>query len=355
MSINLIFKETNITLYNNLWNQFIIQNKVDFNYSLFIIDYYLSTTTNIFLDKSFVLEQDNKCIGICFLPIEKIDEKLSISIAGSYTIAPLSNSPKNEKFLFDIIDTLSVELKIVTIHFKLSPFCEYRYNTLLAYNFLDLTNHTCIINLQNTQEQLWMNLRKSYKALINSFCKSDLLEIEYSNPSNFLELHGKYVSFHKTHMINAGKAPKSDTIYNQQLSLVKENKASIIAVKYNGKIVITNYFFHDDIYTIYASSAYDTHEEFKNLQLNHFLLWNAILYFKAKNFKTLGFGQPCSFNKIDSFDNYIDDKELSISHFKKGMGVEIRQQMQGIKFFKKEPLLHKIDQFRFMIENDILP
>ncbi|MDD2357033.1 MAG: hypothetical protein PHX13_03875 [Thiovulaceae bacterium] len=353
MSIKLIFKDQDESHYKRLWDQYVLKNNVDFNYSLPLLEYYLSTTTNLFLDKSFVLEQDNRCVGICFLPIEKIDEKLSVSITGGYTVAPLANSPKNEKFIFDTINKLALELNIATIYFRLSPFDKNRYNILLAYNFVDTTNHTCTIDLQNTQEQLWMNLRKSYKALINSFRKNHLLQIEYSDTSNFLELHEQYVLFHKIHMINAGKIPKSDTIYNKQLNLIVDNKASIIAVKYNEKILITNYFFHDDINVLYASSAYDTHEEFKDLQLNHYLLWNAILYFKAKNFKTLGFGQPCSFNNIDGFDNYADEKELSISHFKRGMGVEITQQMQGIKFFDKELLLQKIAKFKSVVEHEI--
>jgi len=352
MSIKLIFKEENKKYYEELWNQFLVQHEVDFTYSLPLIAYYLSTSTNIFSDKSFVLELDNKCVGICFLPIEKIDEKLSISISGGYTISPLANTSKNEKFLFDIIDTISLELNLVTVHFKLSIFQENKYNKLLTHNFLDTTNHTCTINLLNTQEQLWMNLRKCYKALINSLIKNNLFHIEYSDTSNFTELHNQYVSFHKIHMINAGKIPKSDTIYNQQLNLIKENKASIITVKYNDRVVIANYFFHDNINVIYASSAYDTNEYFKDLPLNHYLLWNAILHFKAKNYKILGFGQPCSFSTIDSFDNYANEKELSISHFKKGIGVEIIQNMQGIKFFDKTLLLQKINQFKLGVENE---
>ena len=285
MSISLIFKEENTRLYEALWNQFLLQHKVDFNYSLPLIAYYLSTTTNIFLDKSFVLELDNKCVGICFLPIEKIDSKLSISVSSGYTIAPLANTPKNEKFIFDAIDKISLELNIATIHFKLSPFLENRYNKLLTYGFLDTTNHTCSINLLNTQEQLWTNLRKSYKALINSFIKDSLIDTVYSDANNFLELHEQYVTFHKIHMTNAGKIPKSDIIYSQQLNLIKEKKASVIAVKYSGKIVLTNYFFHDDANVVYASSAYDTDQSLKDLQLNHYLLWNATLYFKAINFK----------------------------------------------------------------------
>jgi hypothetical protein len=152
-------------------------------------------------------------------------------------------------------------------------------------------------------------------------------------------------------MKNAGKALKSELIYTKQLNLAQQNLATIIAVNFQDRPIIVNYFFHDTANVVYASNAYDTDESFKNLPLNHYLLWHSTLYFKQLGFKLFGFGQPCGLNTVNGFTDYTDNKELSISHFKMGMGTQMISHMQGIKFFKKEPLLQLINQFKSEVIN----
>lgn len=349
--MNLVFKEQNKEYFEELWNKFLAHHHVDFQYSFPIIEYYLTTSSNLVADKSFVLELNHECVGICLLPIENLNGSLSISVSGGYVMAPLANSPKNEQFIYSHIDTLSIEMKLSLIKFKLSLFQNTSFNRLRLYGFFDTTNTTCAIDLEETQEHLWTNLRKSYKALINSLTKNSEYSLLYSDNSNFKDLHQRYVDFHKIHMINAGKEPKFDAIYDKQLNLIKKNLATIIAVQYKNTTVMTDYFFHDTSNVVYASSAYDTNDFFQNLPLNHYLLWQAMIYFKNLGFKTLGFGQPCNLNKIDGFTDFADDKELNISHFKRGMGTHMASHMQGIKFFNKQSLLQLIEEVKIEIEN----
>ena len=348
--MNLVFKEQNKDYFEELWNKFLVHYHIDFQYSLPIIEYYLTTSSNIVADKSFVLELNNECVGICLLPIENLNGSLSISILGGYVMAPLASSTKNEQLIFSQIDALSLDLKLSVIKFKLSIFENSSFNKLRLYGFFDTTNTTCAINLEESQEQLWTNLRKSYKALINSLTKSSEYSLLYSDSSNFKDLHQHYVDFHKIHMLNAGKKPKSDAIYDKQLNLIEKNLATVIAVQYKNTIVMTDYFFHDTENAVYASSAYDTNEFFQNLPLNHYLLWHAMVHFKNLGFKTLGFGQPCNLNKIDGFNDYAGDKELNISHFKRGMGTNMASHTQGIKFFDKQSFLQFVEEFKTEID-----
>jgi len=351
--MNIIFKKDDSKSFYILWEKFLTQNSIDFNYSTPLIEYYLSTSDSILIDKSFILEVNNKCAGICFLPLEKINDTVSISILGSYIFAPLADSSKNEKIIYDTINTISAKFNVGEVFFKLSSFRDNTYNYLLAYGFLDATNHTCVLTLSNSKETLWTNLRKRYKSLINSLIKNDDFSIEVSDDKNSLNLHQQYVTFHKQHMINAKKTPKNDLVYQTQFNLLTNNKATIIAVKNNNIIILVNYFFHDTLNVAYASSAYDTNPIYQKLPLNHYLLWNAILYFKSKKLNTMMFGQPCNFNAIDGFNNYASDKEQSISHFKKGMGVSVIEHMQGVKFFDKILLIDKINQFKEEVENEL--
>ena len=344
--MNIIFKEQNKDYFGELWNQFLVHHHIDFQYSLPIIEYYLTTSSNLIADKSFVLELDNECVGICLLPIENLNGSLSVSISEGYVMAPLASSTKNEQLIFSHIDALSLDLKLSVIKFKLSLFENASFNRLRLYGFFDTTNTTCAIDLTETPEQLWTHLRKSYKALINSLTKNSEYSLLYSNDSNAKELHQHYVDFHKIHMINAGKEPKSNAIYDQQFNLIAKNLATIIAVQYKNTTVMTDYFFHDTENAVYASSAYDTNDFFQNLPLNHYLLWHAIIHFKNLGFKTLGFGQPCNLNKIDGFNDYAGDKELNISHFKRGMGTTMASHLQGIKFFDKQSFLQLAEAFK---------
>ena len=351
--MNIIYKEQQREKFNKLWDEFLLSNEIDFEYSRLVIDYNLSYAKYLSYDKSFVLEENNKCVGICFLPIEMNKNILSISIEESYIMCPVANSVKNEKIIYKEIDKLCIDFKIALIRFKTSMFNDDNINKLLLYDFVDTTNTSSVINLEDTQEILWKNLRRRYKSLINSFIKNEDYSILVSNDANNIELHNKYVKFHKIHMQNAGKESKSKLIYNKQLELLKNNIATIIALKYKNEIVMTNYFFHDKNNVTYASNAYDTSEKFKNLTLNHYLLWESIMYFKLNNFKLFNMGQPCSINHINGFDDYADDKELSISHFKIGMGSKYILNFQGIKFFDKTILLNLIDKFKQKVENEI--
>ena len=351
--MNIIFKQDNKEYFEELWNRFLKDNNVDFQYSLNMIDYYLSSCKNLLDDKSFVLEHDKKCVGICFLPVEDNFNTITISISSGYVIAPLAINAKYEKITFNTINELSKNLNISYIKFKMSIFENNEFNKLKMYNFLDTSNSTCKINLFSKQEVLWLNLRKSYKSLINYLIKDDKYTLVYSDSSNINELHKNYVLFHKIHMENAGKIVKSDMLYDKQLGLCKNNLATIIAVQYKNKIIMTNYFFHDKLNVVYASSAYDTDHFFTKLAINHYLLWNAILYFKKLNFTTLGFGQPCNISPVDGIDDYASKKELSISNFKRGMGAEMIFNLQGIRFFNNTQLIKLITKFQKELETTI--
>lgn len=342
--MNLIYRKDNNPDFNILWKKYVDENKLDFHYSLDVVNYTFSYISDLVSDESFIILQDGKCAGICICPIEKKDVLNCISINGGYVPSPLFLNEKVKKKIYNIIDEMVGKYNIDRVTFFHTSFNEVEFNNLLEFGFIDTSTTTCNVSLLNTSEILWRNLRKSYKSLINSLIKDDKISIIYSNEKNLLDLHDQYVQFHKQHMRNAGKEPKSDNIYNGHLNLLKNGLASIIAVKFKDEIIVTNYFFHNSNSLSYASSAYNTSEEFSSLALVHYLLWNAILYFKNKGYKYINFGQPCGYNQINGLDDYLDDKQISISSFKRGMGAEMKTLYRGIKLSSG-----KIEQYRIDI------
>lgn len=350
--MNFVFKNSDKELFIKLWKEYVNTHNASYEYTLEVLEYYLAYSSNLYDDQSFVVQQNNMCVGICFLPIEKADNILSISISNGYVIAPLSITKKIDKEIFGKVDTICKTLNIDQIKFSLSPFICHEYNTLLSHGFIDTSTNTCDMDLKMSEEQLWMNLRKRYKSLINSLIKNQEYRIVYSNETNSLTLHNTYVAFHKEHMIKAGKKAKDDTIYNKQYHLLHHGLASIIAVEYSDRIIYCDYFFCDDTNVTYASSAYDLDEIFQTLPLNHYLIWESILHYKKLNYYTFNFGMPCGFNRINGFEDYLDNKQIDISSFKRGMGAQTKTQYRGIKFFNNKLILDKLSIFNKEINNE---
>ena len=79
---------------------------------------------------SFVIVENNKCVGICFLPIENF-----ISLAEGYTISPLSI----EKRIYELIEQIVKEFNVLKVKFYLDPLIlEYtnKFNYLLEYCYI---------------------------------------------------------------------------------------------------------------------------------------------------------------------------------------------------------------------------
>lgn len=339
--MNVIFKKGTGQLFEQYWNSYILANKLDFQYSLQVLNFNLQHSKRMLNDKSFVVERNGKCIGVCFLPIER-NNAISVSINGGYVVMPSAETKKIEKYIFKKIGEVCLEEGVEEIKYSFSQFTKNKFNTLNRYNFIDVSTNTCDIYLNESEELLWRNLNKSYKSLINSLDKSEKFEILVSNQDNYIELNNKYVEFHKEHMKQAGKKTRSDDIYNKQVQLITSGLASIIAVSYKGKIIIVNYYFHNHSFVNYSGSSFDMSEDFQSYPLNHFLLWKSIIHFKRLGYSELNFGQPCNYNGFNGLDDYLDDKQINISLFKRGMGAQMRTLYRGIKFINDDNLDMKI-------------
>ena len=101
--MNVIFREKFEQLFKDYWNLYLSEDEVDFSYSLQVLDFHLECSANLFSDKSFVVEQDGKCVGICFLPIESGDI-MSVSVNGGYVVKPLAKTEKVEKYLLKKVE-----------------------------------------------------------------------------------------------------------------------------------------------------------------------------------------------------------------------------------------------------------
>lgn len=347
--MNIIFKSENEEIFQKKWNEYINKNDVSLRYLLDHIEFKLLNCNNIEKDYSFLVVNNNECVGICFLPIENYRNIKSISLNDNYIISPLSNNKKVEKLIFDTIDSISKEENVKLIKFfwdTLLP--KKQINPFLKYDFIDTSTSDCVVNLTVEEKDLWTKLRKHYKSMINGILKNeefkiivfDYKNINKENFENYKQLYFKCIE---------GKGRNLLT-FDKQYELIKNKKALIIGLKYKDRYIGILYFFYFKNGAIYASGVNNPEYE-QDINIYHSLLWKAQIVFKKLGVKILTYSQPCAYSKIQGFDDYYDEKQLNISHFKRGMGAEMMTFFRGIKYYDKSLFLDDIVKFKEKIKN----
>jgi len=347
----IIYKNDSKEEFLKRWNEYINNNLSSYKYTILNLEYFLLYSKYLIYDKSFIVIENNKCVGICFLPIEETKRIVTVSISDGYVFLPLSTEKRIEKEIFKEIEKICVEYKIQKVNFSIDPLIlEYKdkFNTLLEYGFVDTSTTDCLIDLKLEEQDLWKNLRKSYKALINSILKNDEFEIVIIDKDNiYYKLHELYRELHAK---CAGSATRVKETFDKQFEMLENDNASLIGLKLNGNFIGFNYFFHFQKTVIYASGADDPEYENSKIPIYHVILWNAIKYYKERGFDFMEFSQPCGYNKVNGFNDYLDEKQINISHFKRGMGTKMVPAFRGIKYFNKSLLLDDVDKFKEKVE-----
>lgn len=344
--MKIIYKIDNQNEFFVRWNEYIQNNLTSFKYLPLFLDYSLLYAKYLISDNSFVIIENNQAVAIAFIPIEKIGEDVSISISGEYVFSPLTINKRIEKIVYKIIETICNTQKIDKVQFAIDPLVlQYRnqFNHLVEYGFIRTDTNDCIINLKLTESELWQNLRKSYKSLINNILKNHDFEIiimDKLNPN--YELHELY---RKLHAKCAGRKTRNKNTFDKQFEMLNDGYATLIGLKYKHNFIGFNYFMHYKQTAIYASGADDPDYENDKIPIYHVMLWSAIKYYKQNCFEFIEFSQPCSFNKLNGFNDYLDDKQINISHFKRGMGTEMIMAFRGIKYINKQLLRNDIHEF----------
>lgn len=343
-----IFKNSDEKIFATKWNEYIEKNIVSYKYLLVYLDYMTQYSSFIIDDKSFVIVDDNnRCVSICFLPIENYDGNNIVSLAKNYTISPLSIEKRAQRLSYETVDKIAKELKISKIKFYLDPLViQYleNFNSLKEFGYIDSSSSDSILDLRKPINVLWKNLRKSYKALINKILKSDEYQFILINKNNpDYNIHEKY---RKMHEWCSGRVTRKKETFDLQYELLLKGNATLIGLKHNGEYIGFNYFFHFKKTVVYASGADNPEYEAKKIPIYHAILWKSTLHFKENKFDFTQYSQPCGYNLINGFDDYLDQKQINISHFKRGMGTQMVTLFRGIKYFDNDLLIKDIDLFK---------
>ncbi|MBD3842208.1 MAG: hypothetical protein IE909_10040 [Campylobacterales bacterium] len=348
-----IISRNDSNLFQKYWKNFLDNNTHSLNYTLEYIEYYNSYCKNIIQDLSFIFVKKNISVGICFLPIEKHEDTLSITLGGSYLLAPLCDS-KVEKQIYQYIERIAIQHNVTHIQFAQDPNLEFnipnQFNYLKKYNFIEMNSLNSTVDLTLSKESLWSNLSKSFKSLINKYTKttSHTLHIMNKENCNWDTMN----QFYLLHKKIAGQYARDIELFQAQYKLIQQGFGSLYYIKEDKQLLSCSLFFHYKAFVTYASSVSENLVE--KPPLSHYTLWNAIVNFKQENYKLIQFSQPSGYGLSTGIDDLATAKELSIASFKRNMGAISSTLYRGSKYYDKalleEKLLHFLDHWSHQSE-----
>jgi len=322
--LNIVFNSE--PTFKEKWHYFTKNHKLNFHYLIDRLEYLSLLTENY----SFLIENKGEVVGVVVL----FDRE---------NPAPFFTDKKIESFVYDKIAEIATKNNLKKIIF----FSEKDFN-FLKYGFFNVLSFSCQVDLRLSQKELWKNLRRRYKSMINKVLKDSDFEIFIMNKYN-ANYHFHEI-YRKLHYKCAGYTRDKKT-FDKQFEMLKNGYATLIGLKYQNKFIGMQYFYHFNKYVIYASGADDPEYTEKKFNIYHPILWKAQLYFKEKGYEVLDYSKPCGVSSIQNFDEYLDNKQLNITHFKKGMGAKMIPLYRGVKYYDKNIFEKDLELFENNIRN----
>ena len=287
---------------NNLWDKELINQefnsvRITTNY----INYY-----NVFFEAdsnySFKLNINHSfLVNIIFLTKDKIVlfDPVTNKSFEKYK-SPFEKFYKNFiKYLYEITNKKIIAYSLPYYEKKI----DFYFLIISKYRKLN-TSFDIFINLKPNTKEIWSSLRKSYKALINranSKLKFNVLENS---------LHVK--SLKNLHIKVSGKITRNDQTWSIQKKMIDDSQAIIFEISYEKQTLGMSFFTYDTTTAYYDVGVYDR-ELTKKHFTTHFMLWNAITYFKKNGISKI---------YLDKMNYSKDSKINDIVNFKLGFSNE---------------------------------
>jgi hypothetical protein len=310
------------------WDDLITDFDVTINYTAWFISYVevLNSKNNI-KNLSFFLLEDNEIVAIAPLYVEQINGKYQISMGQEPIYAPIvrtdadaSSSLAYCQYILKEIEAISRKFRCALARFHFSPlltenmfpifFKELGYTEEILHPdwYIFKSKNSYIINLDYDENDLYSSVRKSNKPHINRTRRETELVIldEYNFDQSIFD---QYIQFY--YKVKGNK--RSQRAFLLDKSAIKKGLEVILLCKFMDKFIGAVALHTHNGKARYNSSIQD-YDFDKKIYPNHFLLWEAILYLKAKGFSLFEIGE-----QVDQSSN-LTIKEKNLSHFKAGWG-----------------------------------
>lgn len=319
------------------WNHYIDGiNGITFNYTAEKIAFDFEYSQSIIANEAFLALESNKPVAAAEIFVEIREGHKQISWNGGYCLAPYIDiglgykvQEKMAKCLMEHIDGIAAEYQCQKIMLRedplgnpgqISPF--YNYNYLLRYGYLDRSSLTQIIDLRQSKEKLFADVRKGHKHNIK---KAGIYDIKVYSSQNITD--EKIEEYKKIYEEDAGRVTRNSELYHHYLTFIKNGKGLVafgsIREREVGVAVVTLYKN-----TAYYSSYGELEKELGNIPIGHILQWEIINYLKKSGIEYYEIGEQI-FGKTHYCE--ADLKLMNISNFKRGFGGYTAPYWRGVK------------------------
>ena len=319
-----------LDLFDNLsydeWGTVLNNFNVTINYTSWFLKYIeaLNAKSRI-KNHTFVIYENDIPAVIVPIYIENIDNNWQISMGQEPIFAPVFNKNiskteynKYYDYLLTKIDNLANLFNCRLARFQYSPLLDSEYNHYKDFGFSENISYpdwyifkakfSYVIDLSQNIDELYRNVRKSNKPLINRTrreTKYFILDSSNFNQSVF----DRYVELYLS--VKGNK--RSLSVFSLDAIAIKDGLEVLLVCEYNDLIVGAIALHTYNQKARYNSSVQDPKFD-RLIYPIHFLLWQAILYLNEKDFDCFEIGE-----QVVSGDS-VNDKEKNLSHFKAGWG-----------------------------------
>lgn len=286
-------------------------------------------------DDSFVVVNSDDVVAL--VPLYRfIGENgvIEYRYGGEYLRAPLIGCDttskryrETAKFVFDHIEFLANEHHVMSHRAMIEgvELLEGRHycNYLTGFGYVDESTICQLIDTSRSEKDLWADVRKSYRPLINraqgnydcELITSDNFDVQKCEEYRFL------------HFKATGRQTRSIKSFQLMYAMVKDGLGFIVLVRdKSGKTVASHFFYRSGIYCLYASSAIDGDLP-PNSGIGHLGLWRGIMAARNLGYRYVDMGQL-------SLTANPSEKEQNIALFKKGFGGHTVTVFRGTKIFQ---------------------
>lgn len=322
------------------WNQYMDQLEgSSFAYLAENILFQIEYAKNVIANESFVLMENKKIVGIACIYIYQNEKKeRNISWGGRYCPAPIVNQQldykSQEKYVKSImkkVDEIAQEYQCKNCYLKFEPIANaenqckiLNYNYLMKYDYKDQTVLTQILDIRESLDTLYGEVRKGHKSDIK---KGEEYEIEFYDKENITE--EKVRLYREIYESDAGMVTRNSEMWYHYYKFVKHGYGVIGFAKKEEKyvaVIIVTYYKNMAYYSSYAELT----DELNGRPVGHVLQWKTIQYLKEQGIEFYEIGEQV-------FGNYErgteEAKLVNISNFKRGFGGYTVPNFMGVKSF----------------------
>lgn len=272
------------------------------------------------VDLSYVAYIDNKPAAIMPLFATRGDAGWRLSSCGSDVMRPAFAAilqEKTRKAIADshltYIDDVARRLEIAEWHN--TDYCDAQglslwHRILVERGIGARFSHDLFLDLKLSDEDVKKNMRKSSRSFFNQVDKYWQVEVHQDpNPSVFRE-------FHQLHVQVAGRETRSQGTWDLQEAAVAKRQAFWISMRsFEDKSLIgAAYFMLAPKTAYYGVGAYDR-TKFSDAPIGHLAQFVALRTMRALGIEWYHLGE----RPYKATHPAVDDKNLSIAHFKEGM------------------------------------